>query len=481
MSDEPRDAADDDVPADSASERPARSESPASPPAAAEEEPLYPIRLLDELRQRRRDFVRYLGPGMTVTVVAFLIALYFVEPSPPREIVIATGQTDGQYVAAAMAYAEVFAENGITLTIRETAGSVENIDLLLNDDSVDLAIVQGGARADLAPDSLESLASLYFEPLWVFYRADLPVEELSDLAGLTICVGQPGSGSRALTTLLLEENGIEDGSAGTTFDSSRASVAAAALRNGDTDVLMFVSSPRADLVRQLLEDDQITLMDFSRQMAYERRFSFLRGVTLEEGVLDLAKNLPSRQTRLIAPAAGLVATTSLHQAFVPLLLNAAVSIHHDGGVLADEGELPTIDYSSYPVNDAARSYLTHGPSFFQRHLSFWVASLIDRTKVMVIPLITFLIPLVKMAPPIYRWRIRSRIYRWYDLLRRIDQKMQEHDTTELEKDRATIEAMARELDSVEVPLSYMEEFYNLRLHIRLVEEELQRMEPTPPA
>lgn len=443
---------------------------------STEPEGIHPLRILDEFRQRRRDFVRYLGPGMTVTFVAFLIALYFVEPSPPRELVIAAGQKDGQYFATAMAYAEVFERNGITLTVRETVGSLENFDLLANDESVDLALVQGGsAPAELqASGTLESLASVYFEPLWVFHRADLNVRSLADLTGQRIVVGRQGSGSYALASLLLNENGVEDGQDDTAFILQSEMAGLSQLNSGAVDVLMFVSSPQTDIVRELLSDSSVTLMDFSRQMAYERRHSFLRGVTLAEGVIDLEKNLPSSSTRLVAPAAGLVATTSLHQAFVPLLLEAAMNCHHDGGVLADEGELPTVDFATFAVNDAARSYLLHGPSFFQRHLSFWVASLLDRTKIMIIPLITFLIPLVKMAPPIYRWRIRSRIYRWYDLLRRIDQNMQSQNDAALEKDRSTIEAMARELDSVEVPLSYMEEFYNLRLHIHLVEEELQR-------
>ncbi|MCR9201398.1 MAG: ABC transporter substrate-binding protein [Planctomycetaceae bacterium] len=441
-----------------------------------EPEGIHPLRILDEFRQRRRDFVRYLGPGMTVTAIAFLIALYFVEPSPPRELVIAAGQKDGQYFATALAYAKVFERNGITLTVRETVGSLENFELLVSDENVDLALVQGGsAPAELlAAGTLESLASVYFEPLWVFHRADLNVSSLADLSGQRIVIGQQGSGSFALASLLLNENGVHDNSDGTTFVLQNETAGVARLKNGDVDVLMFVSSPQSAIVRDLLDNSSVGLMDFSRQMAYERRHSFLRGVTLEEGVIDLEKNLPSRTTRLVAPAAGLVATTSLHQAFVPLLLEAAMDCHHDGGVLADEGELPTVDYATFAINDAARSYLQHGPSFFQRHLSFWVASLLDRTKIMIIPLITFLIPLVKMAPPIYRWRIRSRIYRWYDLLRRIDQNMQSQNDAELEKDRSTIEAMSRELDSVEVPLSYMEEFYNLRLHIHLVEEELQR-------
>jgi len=436
-----------------------------------------PVRLLDEFRQRRRDLLRIAGPGVIVAIVTFLVAIYFVEPAPPKSIVIATGENAGRYHAVAEAYARTLERNDVTLKVRETAGSVENFKLLLGDDTVALAIVQGGtAPAEAhAENTIEAIASLYLEPLWVFYRADLPIEHLDDLKGRRIAPGKIGSGSQSLATQLLEANGVRDGQDGTAFLHQPTLQAAASLEAGQIDAAMFVLGPEAPMVLQLLEDPDVALMDFARQRAYARQFPFLKGVELEEGVIDFEKNLPRRRVRLLAPAANLVATSALHDAFVPLLLEAAVDQHHHGGLLADDGELPCLEYVSFPVNTAARHYLTHGPSFFQRHLSFWIASLIDRSKIMIIPLLTLFIPLFKIAPPVYRWRLRSRIYRWYGVLRRIDQQVREGKETDADEHAATLKAMSNELDTVHVPLSYMEEFYNLRLHINLVNSELKEL------
>ena len=435
-----------------------------------------PIRLLDEFRQRRRDFLRTIGPGIIVTLVTFAIAFYFVEPPPPNTIVIATGGTGGRYHAFAEKYAEAFAEHGITLELRDTAGSVENFDLLLHDETVSLAIVQGGtAPTDAhAANSIEAIASLYFEPLWVFHRADLKIEHLGNLKGRRIAVGEVNSGSFLLATQLLAMNGIHNGRDGTELLDQNGLQAASSLDADQVDAAMFVVGPESPLLQQLLEDPQIVLMDFARQQAYARRFPFLKAVVLEEGVVDFEKNLPRQRVRLIAPAANLVTTNAMHDAFVPLLLKVILEQHRDGGLLADYGQLPSPDHVSFPMNSVAHAYLLHGPSFFQRHLSFWVASMIDRTKIMIIPLLTLLIPLFKIGPPVYRWRIRSRIYRWYDVLRGIDQKLREENNDDSPEHAARLEAMSKELDTVHIPLSYMEEFYNLRLHIDLVNAEVER-------
>lgn len=439
--------------------------------------PFEPVRLLDELRQRRRDLLRAVGPGAVVTILAFLVAFYFVEPPPPDSVVIATGMTGGRYFAWAEAYAKVFERNGIKLELRQTAGSIENFELLLHDESVSLALVQGGTAPPEAKSSgnIEAIGSVYFEPLWVFHRTREPVKSLADVKGKRIAVGETGSGSLSLSMQVLSTNGVRDGEHGTTFLRHGANDAASALKADEIDIAMFVSGPEAPVIRELLGDSEIELMDFARQKAYERRFPFLKGIILEQGVIDIERDLPRKRTRMIAPAANLVATTSLHQAFIPLILEAALEQHNDGGILADDGELPTLEFVSLPANATARRYLDHGPSFFQRHLSFWLASLFDRAKILIIPLITLLFPLLKLAPPVYRWRIRSRIYRWYSVLRHIDQEVQQNAETDVSRHLETLQAMSKELDSVQVPLSYMVEFYNLRMHIRLVQDELNRL------
>lgn len=428
--------------------------------------------LLDELRHTRREVLKTGGPLFVVALLGFLVAIYFVEPPPPTELVIATGSPDGGYYDAARKYARMLKEHGITLEVRETAGSVENYELLLNDNDIDLAIVQGGTSPEaVVGGRLESLATLYLEPIWVFLPKDVHIQRLAELQGKRIAVGAAGSGTQALTHLLLHANGVRDGEEGTSFVMAPGQRATEMLETNDVDAAFFVLSAESPLIRDLLRNEQIELLSFDRSRAYAQRYPFLEDVVLSQGVVDLEGDLPDRDVQLVAPAANLIATSELHDALIPLLLEAATETHQMGGLVTEPGAHPSLDAVEFPPSAIARHYLKHGPSFFQKYLGFWVASLIDRTKIMLVPLIVLLIPLVKLAPPVYRWRIRSRIYRWYGLLREIDQGI--GDERELDELGEKLGRIERELGEVVVPLSYMEEFYHLHLHINLVKQHLE--------
>jgi hypothetical protein len=130
----------------------------------------------------------------------------------------------------------------------------------------------------------------------------------------------------------------------------------------------------------------------------------------------------------------------------------------------------------FPLNESARIYFESGPPFLQKYLPFWVAAGIDRSKIFLLPIVALMIPLLKLAPPLYRWRIRSRIYRWYEILREIEGELRRHaDLKALQKHSATLARMEQELDELDcVPLAYMEEFYNLRLHGEFVERRVKQ-------
>ncbi|QDU38658.1 hypothetical protein Mal4_29880 [Maioricimonas rarisocia] len=438
--------------------------------------------VLEEFHEARIEFYKTWGPALLLTLIGFLIAWFFVKPAPPDTVVIAAGPPDGAYYAFAQEYAEVFAENGVTLEIRETAGSIENYRLLREDDGVQLAIVQGGtAPPDSTEESYEAIASLYLEPVWIFTRGETAETDLRSLAGKRIAVGPDGSGTSSIALKLLAANGLEPDDTETEDTSvdrfaavPLSGVAAAEqLLDGDIDAAFFVLSPQSELIHDLLRDDSSRLVRLKRHDAYSQLFPFLSSVTLAEGVIDLQQNLPPEPIPQIAPAANLICTPELHDAFIPLLLKAARRVHGSGDIYVEPSRFPSLEFAEFRPHPVALDYYESGPSLLQRHVPFWVASLIDRTKIMLLPLITLAIPLFKLAPPVYRWRIRSRIYRWYKVLREIDQHVDRSTAEQRERNLNTLSEMQQELEEISVPLSYMEEFYNLRLHIDLVRRRLE--------
>jgi uncharacterized protein len=430
-------------------------------------------------KDKERSWLKMWWLPLTTLLVALIATPWLIGPACPRKIVIATGSRTGAYFAFAQQYREILARDGIDLEIRNTAGSIENTQLLMADDSgVSLAIIQGGTATDKSMPELRSLASLYKEPIWVFYRGDKTVQRLTDLRGKRIAIGAQGSGTRAVALDLLQENHIatSDGTNSATKSVSlNTEQSVAAIKSGDVDAAFFVISPHAPVIRDLLETEGVRLMSFHRADAYHRQHPYLSRVTLEEGVLDLANNTPAEDSLLLAPTANLVASDNLHPALVPLLVKAANEIHKQGSILQEPGEFPSVKHVEYPMNAVAGRYFKSGPSILYRYLPFWAAARINQMKLFLLPLCTLLLPLLKTAPPLYRWRIRSRIYRWYRVLREVDQKLrQPGETASLAEDIDVLKTLESELAEVSVPLSYMEEFYNLRLHTAFVLERLQQ-------
>jgi len=414
------------------------------------------------------DSLKLGGPILALILLGFAVAYLFVGPAPPERITLATGEAGGAYALFGSRYQEILSENGIELVLRESAGSAENLALLRERD-IDAAFVQGGVAEEPDRDAIESLGSLYFEPLWGFHRVDLQVDRLSDLAELRVSAGPEGSGTRAVVLRLLSANGIASAPLALPNDE-----AVAGLREGALDAVFLIGSLESPVVRDLLLDERIEPLSFRRADAYERTHRFLSKLVLPEGVVDYAANVPRREIVLVAATTNLAIRDDVHPALLDLLVQAAARVHGAGGVFEDPGAFPTPRYIDFPLNTEARRYYKHGPPFLQRYLPFWQATAIDRLKVMLIPLVALLIPLFRAFPPLYRWRVRSRIYRWYTELREIDPR----DSSAFSIERALAEArrIEDEVARVPAPASYAQELYDLRLHIDFIRRRLSELD-----
>jgi uncharacterized protein len=416
--------------------------------------------------------LRVWGPLALIVAAGFLVAYRYVGAPPPRAISIATGAEDGAYYAFAQQYARLLASDGITLEVIPTAGTVDNLELL-KDGDVALALVQGGGATDADRADLRSLGSLFLEAVWVFKPRASPVHRLNELEGTRVAVGPGGSGTQLLAKQLLRANGVSESNA--TFMHTDTSDVMALMLRGQLDAAIVVASAEAPIVRTLAEQPELELLDLERTGAYGRVFSYLAPVTLDEGVLNLERNLPPRDTRLVATAASLAARSDLHPALIPALLDAATRVHRAGGLLEEEGQFPSANLVDLPMNEDASRYIRNGPSFLYQWLPYGTAVVLDRLKVLLLPLVALLLPLVRIAPPLYQWRVRSRVYRWYAAVRDIDLAISSN-APDVALLRSRLLALESDVASVSVPLAYTGEQYHLRLHIRLLQEELDRLE-----
>jgi uncharacterized protein len=420
-----------------------------------------------------RDFVRLYGPMILIVVLGLIVALMFVDPAPPKSVTIAGGGVGGAYALTAQEYAATLAKQDIKATVLTTAGSVENLAKLKSGEA-DIAIVQTGLAADLGAEGVESLGAVFFEPLWVFSRANLSIADLRDLRGRKVAVGAEGSGLRVLAGVLLREAGLADGDY--TAVPIGGTEAADALATGEVDAVMIVSGASADWIMKLMGNPDVKLLSMDRAPALARRHPYLDEVQLYRGVLDMAHDLPDHDVTLISPAAQLVVRDDLHPAIQSLLIEAAQAANAGGSILADPGKFPTPTLSDIPLSSEAARYYKNGPSILRRLFPFGVANFLERAWVLAIPLITLLFPLVRAAPPLYRWRIRRKIYVWYQNLRDLEASGRAATTAEERTDvRAQLADIQAQTGNVKVPLSYTDDLYRLRSHIRFVSELIDKL------
>jgi TRAP transporter TAXI family solute receptor len=425
-------------------------------------------------RTGRLETSALFGGSALLVIAAFALAAQFIQPAPPRHISIAAGQRDGAYYHFAERYRKALARHGIELTVIETDGSLENLRLLLREqDPADLALVQGGVASDQQREQLSGLGSLFYEPLWLLTPDGSPSRPLNQLTGARIGIGPVGSGTRRLALRLLKANGIDPGNSDLIEQSAEQS--AEALAAGRLDLAFVVGAPDSPLIRKLTRGGGVQLQDLPRADAYARRDRTVTALTLPAGTLDLADDVPRSDLSLIAATANLVTRPDIHPALVDLLVEAAREVHGGGSLLSAPGAFPTPAHSDFPLDaDAERNY-EHGPPLLQRYLPFWAATWIDRTKVMLLPLLALMLPLVKILPPVYQWRVRRRILRWYVQLRRIDLELEtgEAGPADVAGLRARLTHIESEAAHTDVPLGYSDQLYNLRLHIRLLEQKLE--------
>jgi len=428
--------------------------------------------LMRKLRLREyspRDLIAVAVPAVAIIALAFYAAAQFIKPAPPRQMTLSSGAAGGAYESFALKYKDVLARYDIELIIQPSAGAIENLELLRKGET-EAAFIQGGSADANPEETIRSLGNLYYEPLWVFYRAESEqrtLSRLSELRGRRIAIGAEGSGTRHLALELLHANGVNE-------ENSRllplgGLQVAERLRKGQLDAALVIGTPTSALVWQLLYTDGVSLMSLAEAEAYTRRFPYLSKLTLPAGSIDLIRHMPAHDVQLVAPAATLAVSEELHPALMGLLLQAASEIHGEPGIFQAPKEFPKASSVDFPLAPEAERYYKSGKPFLQRYLPFWVATLVDRMVVMIIPLLAILLPVFKLAPGLYGWRIRSRIYKRYGELKFLE--------ADVERDPAahSQEEWLKRLDAIEIrvnhlptPLPFSDMLYTLRSHIGLV-------------
>ena len=443
-------------------------------------------RVIRETLILARDLAVTVGPFVLVALALLVGAYFLLEPNPPRRVVLATGPELSDYAEFGRRYAAALKHHHIEVVLKPTEGSSANRRLLRDPkEKVDFGFVRGGSSEAIRAEDdkgeglpLVALGSLFLEPVWIFYRAEaaakLPgrkFERLEQVRGWKVNAGSRGAGSTSLFLKLLRANDLDREDV--TLNRLDPTHAAIALFNKEIEAMVLVSAPESSILQMLLRTPGIELFEFTQAEAYTRKFGYLNSVTLPRGVADLTRDVPPRDIRLVAPTSMLVAREDTHPALIQLFVQAAHEIHAEPGWFARSGQFPSKEDIEFPLAPEAARFFKTGPPLMQRYLPFWLANLIERMWVVLISIVAILIPLGRVVPPLYNFRIRSRIFRWYRQLRQIEDSLSTKmvPAAELLDELNRLDAKA---ERITVPLSYTDELYSLRSHIALVRERLAK-------
>lgn len=413
-----------------------------------------------------------------VPVLAALVGalFYFVAPPPPMHARLATGAESGGYHAFAERLREELAKEDFDLELLPSQGSQDNLGKLGRREA-ELALVQSGQELNLAAEArepLHALAAMYREPLWLFVRQEIAFERLADLLPLRVAIGGAGSGTLAVTSAMLKANRLSLAQQPMQWQQLGGSRAVEGLLGGALDAAFFIGPAENALIQRLASEPRVRLVGLRRSHAYLARLPYLSEVEVSEGLLNLAHNSPQQNITTLGPVASLVAGETFHPSLTPLILEAARNVLKDGNLLDPAGSYPQAPKLALETLSEARYYYEKGLPILQRYLPFRIASLADRYIILAIPLILLLFPLFKAIGPIYQWRIRARIYRWYKHLREIDQQIYRGQIDgDIGEQIRRLEQLEDQLGRVEVPLSYSSELYELHVHLRYMIERLQ--------
>jgi TRAP-type uncharacterized transport system substrate-binding protein len=416
----------------------------------------------------QRTFVGIAGVVLTVGVLlwALFVAL---RPLPGRDIAIATGPPGSSYAQVAERYREILARDGVRLRLVPTKGAVENLERLRDSRSgVDAGFVQAGTTTRQESPDLLSLGTVFYEPLWVFCRDGMLIEMLRDLPNATISIGEQGSATRPLALQLLSLNNIDTRVQLRNYPPEEA---ARQLIAGTIDVAMILAAWDSTAVQMLLHAPGIEPMRFKRADAYVARDPKLSKLVLPQGAADLAMNLPSSDIPLIASKASLAVRRDLHTALQFLLVRAAIEVHTAPGIFQRADEFPAPEAIDLPISTEAIHVYKAGPSILQRTLPFWLAELLERVLVVLLPIVGILYPLWSLLPRFYRWQMQRRIFRLYGELRLIERTLlQSKDPGERAQMLARFRELERQVLDLKVPQSFGEMSFNLKMHIRALSE-----------
>lgn len=404
-------------------------------------------------------------------IFAVIIGIFLIaNPPPPKTVTVATGADGGTYSEYGKRYQEFFAKRGIELKLVPTKGAQENVDLLLDPNSgVDIAFIQSGLIDPDQANHIETLGSIGYEPIWVFYRGsdkDGSLQKFTDFAQRKIAIGEKGSGTYAEAMHMLSLNGLDKSP---NLLAMASASAVDAIEQGNIDAIFLIQGVQSRNIQRLLKNPDLHLANFVRAEAYAQNIPYLERLSIPMGGLDLKRNFPAENTQIIATTTELVIKDSVHPAIQMLFMEAAHDINGKEAIFTKRGEFPSFRGSGLHESQQATLYYQKGLPFLMNHLPFWLAEFIHRTVFFLLPMLVIAFPVVRYLPEFWENRLRDRINAVYSVLEKLEKDITgAYDSNQQAAYLARLDDIEQTALKLKHSKALAQNYYTLRSHIDYV-------------
>lgn len=417
-------------------------------------------------------------------ILLFVISMWYLVPPIPKKVVLATGSKTGLYYRFGEALKTELEKNGVTVELRSTAGSLENLKLISDDSSgVDLAMVQTGVAIPSNYPNLVSITGVFYEPFWVWYRegnfsqSKGGLTNFNDLKGKRIAIGPKGSGSNILARELLKMHQIDDSQIAL-FEIT-PDEALIKIQDNQIDVATFSVGAEAPILTKFYQVSGLGIMDFVQADAYIRQLPYLSKVSLPHGNVSLEFNQPSKNIHVIASTAVLVAKDTISPGFVNLIMGELYDLLKNYSRVQEAAEFPSNNRLDLPQQSDAENYMKDGPSYIYRALPFWLAVWVIRFLKIGIPILAIGIPLATYLPSLFQLKLSLSLGKVYLLVRNLEVRILEVEKTsaspdEIKKILADLHGLERQVAKMKIPTLKTEKYFEIKsyidvLRVRLLE------------
>jgi len=420
----------------------------------------------------KKQILLYLsGLAILIAVAVAVVKLYLL---PPSSIDIAAGPKGSYLYETAQLYAQEFEKAGVSVTVLETAGTLDNLAHVDHPEKlIEFGFLEGGAADRKDYPSLESLGSIAYAPIWVFYRSELgDVFDVNGLKGKRIAIGYPAQGIHTNALDILNAVGIN--AKNTQLIDIGREEALKKLHTKEIDV-MFYSAPAEDrLVKTLFNDATLKPLRWPDAEGIARNLREYHVLNLPFSAIDLANSKPATDMKVLATTITVITKKDTHSALIYLMMGVMDDIHEKPSIMHAENEFPSDKDVDFPMSEDAEDYYKKGGKpFLQRYLPYWAANFLGKLLLVLVPLLAIFYPLSQSYPAIQQWYYTNRVNRFYDQLVKIEKRLDHGADLEIIKyDLQILRAEIELLIKLEkIPSMYTNLLYDLRGHVSQVIEQ----------